>query len=331
MLNVKKITLASLAALSLAALPGCSTLGAKSEGGAQVAALSPVQIVNGTPITRIEVDRTVRVLLAQSGQTPPFAEEFLKQVETNALEQLVNATLLYQVAAKSDIPDLEKRVADQLAQSKARFANPAEFESALKFGMMTADDFALSTRREIVINSYIEKEFSPKVTVTDEEISQYYEVNKDRYFKKGESVKASHILVAVTEKSSLEEKEKAQKKALDLLNRVKAGESFEELAKAESACPSAARGGDLGFFARGQMVPPFEQAAFAMKPGETSELVASQYGYHIIKVVDKQQAGMVSLAEVKDKIRDYLKLNGIQKLVTEYVNELRSKAKMEKG
>lgn len=331
--NLKKIALASLAALSLAALPACSSLNGNAEqkGALQQSTADTVQTINGAPITRADMERTVKVLLAQSGMTPPIAEDIMQKAQESALDQLITATLLYQAAAKVEIPDLDKRVDEQIARSRARFASPLEFETALKGGGMTVGDLTEFTRRDIVINSFIEAEFAPKVTVSDEEVSLFYEANRERYFKKGESVRASHILVGVDEKASFEVKEKAKEKAVELLKRVKAGENFEELAKSESSCPSSAKGGDLGSFVRGQMVPAFEQTAFSMKPGETSELVATQYGYHIIKLVDKQAARLETLAEVKEKVRDHLKRERVQKLVTEFVTELRGKAKIEKG
>lgn len=129
---------------------------------------------------------------------------------------------------------------------------------------------------------------------------------------------------------SEEQKKVIREKAEALLKRVKAGEDFAAVAKAESGCPSAAVGGDLGPFGRGQMVLPFEMAVFALKPGEISDIVESDFGFHIIKLTDKQEAGKVAYEEVKAKIFEYLKGEKVRQMVTPYVDELRSKAKIER-
>ncbi|MRR07152.1 MAG: peptidylprolyl isomerase, partial [Deltaproteobacteria bacterium] len=114
-----------------------------------------------------------------------------------------------------------------------------------------------------------------------------------------------------------------------LLKRAKAGEDFAVLAKDNSTCPSAAQGGNLGYFGKGQMVPAFETAAFSLKSGEISEVVETQFGYHIIKVTDKKPAGTVPFAEAKNDIIEYLKTQKIQQDISKYVEKLRKEAKIE--
>jgi peptidyl-prolyl cis-trans isomerase C len=115
-------------------------------------------------------------------------------------------------------------------------------------------------------------------------------------FERPEEVKASHILILATEKDG-------EQKAQAVLDELKAGKDFAEVAKAQSQDPgSAANGGDLGFFAKGRMAKPFEDAAFGMKVGELSGLVKSQFGIHIIKVTDRKEAGKRPFAEVRDDL-----------------------------
>ena len=120
-----------------------------------------------------------------------------------------------------------------------------------------------------------------------------------------------------------------REKAEAIRKRVAAGEDFATVAKAESKCPSAAKGGDLGYFGKGQMVPAFETAAFSLKPGQISEVVETQFGYHVIKVTDRKQAETVKFNDVKDKIEDYLKNQQAQKPMADYVEKLRKQAKIE--
>jgi peptidyl-prolyl cis-trans isomerase C len=108
------------------------------------------------------------------------------------------------------------------------------------------------------------------------------------------------------------------------------GEDFASLAKEFSQCPSNAKGGDLGYFQRGQMVPPFEQVAFALKPGAVSDIVETKFGYHLIKVIDKKAETTIPYKDVKEKLEQNLKREKIQKEVTLYVEKLKEKAKVEK-
>ena len=285
--------------------------------------------VNGTPITRAEVDRAVKILLAQSRVTQQPDPETMKKAEDAALDQLVNAEVVYQAGLKLEIKDLDKQVSDKAAQGKARFPSPSEYEAALKANNITEKEILELIRRDIVIGNLFEKDVTGKLTVSEADVKKFYDENQDK-FKKPESYHASHILIGVKPEASSEEKQKAREKTESIRKRIAAGEDFAALAKAESSCPSSAQGGDLGFFGKGEMVPPFENATAALKPGEISGVVETQFGYHIIKLVEKKEGGTVKLDEAKDDIQNYLKQLKAQKAVSEYVAKLKSSAKIEK-
>jgi peptidyl-prolyl cis-trans isomerase C len=167
------------------------------------------------------------------------------------------------------------------------------------------------------------------VQITDEESKTFYDTNP-QLFQPPERVKASHILIKVDEGASEEKKAEALKKIKEIQQKVQKGEDFAALAKTYSEGPSAPRGGDLNYFGRGQMVKPFEDAAFSMKPNETSDIVETKFGYHLIKVVDKQPAKKIVYADAKNKINKHLK---DQKLRTDrqlYFDKLKKDAKIEK-
>ncbi|HQO78991.1 MAG TPA: peptidyl-prolyl cis-trans isomerase, partial [Thermodesulfobacteriota bacterium] len=151
--------------------------------------------------------------------------------------------------------------------------------------------------------TFAPKDFAGQVTITDDEIRQYYTDFSDEFWEP-ERVRARHILVKVAETAKPEEKQKAREKAQDLQAQLEKGASFESLAGQHSDDPASAKqGGDLGFFSRGQMVKPFEEAAFSLEPGKISEIVESPFGYHIIKVEEKEPEGAKPLEEVKETIR----------------------------
>ena len=290
----------------------------------------PLVKVNGTAITQLEVDRAVKVMLAQSQVKQPLPPETMKQAETAAIEQLTAAEILYQEAAKLAIPDLDKQIAEKVALNRAKFKSEAEFLDALKGIDMTPQDMQEFTRKDIVINNFIEKKFAANAAATEAESRKFYDENLDQYFKQPETVRASHILISADEKATPEERKKAKEKAEALLKRLKAGEDFAALAKAESVCPSSTQGGDLGTFGRGQMVGPFEDSVFALKPGEVSGLVETQFGYHIIKLVEKQEQKTEKFEDVKDKIANFLKGQKVQQELSSFMDELKKSAKIEK-
>jgi peptidyl-prolyl cis-trans isomerase C len=339
----QKAVLLPLLAAALLALPGGAAFAdeakkptaadeAKKSAPAEAAKTSPGDVlakVNGTSITRGEVDRAMKVLLAQNPARQPMTAEMTKQAQEATLNQLITAELLYQAGTKKEIKDLDKQVQDRISQSKAKFPSAAEFEKALATNDLTEKDLAVITRKDIVITKLVETEIVTKVTVPEADAKKFYDENKDKFFKQEAGVRASHILISVDPKAKPEEKKAAKEKAEAIRKRIVAGEDFATLAKSESGCPSSKQGGDLGFFSKGQMVEPFEKAAFALKPGELSDVVETQFGYHIIKVTEKKEAGSVPFEEVKDKIQTYLKNQKIQKAVADYSDELKKKATIE--
>ncbi len=178
-------------------------------------------------------------------------------------------------------------------------------------------------------NEYLKREVAQKVTVSDDDVKSYYEDHKEE-FRTPEMVKASHILVKVDRSASEEEKKEAKEKATDILNKAKSGEDFAKLASEFSDDPgSKTKGGDLGFFAKGRMVKPFEDAAFSLKPGEISGLVESQYGFHIIKVEEKKEPSLEPFDKVQEQIRQKLLQDSIKTKITEFIDKAMKDSKTE--
>lgn len=284
--------------------------------------------VNGTSITREEVERAAAALLKQNRMGG--SEAYKKQAEEAALAQLVSVELLTEEGKKLEVKDLDKKTDEKISQGKKQFPSQEDFEKALKDMNMTEKDLREITRKDIIINNLIENKVLSKLTVSPDQVKKFYDDNSDKYFKKPEQVRASHILIGVDSNATPAEKEKARQKAAELREKILKGADFAEIAKAESTCPSKAQGGDLGLFGHGQMVPPFEQAAFGLKKaGDISEVVETQFGYHIIKLTERAPASTVSFDEAKTKIADYLKNQQAQQAVQAYIEELKKGAKIE--
>lgn len=319
---LKNLIPVAVAALALCALPGCSD---KGQTGA------PVVKVNGSVITKPELDRAVKTLLAQNKVTQALPPEQMKKAADSALEQLTSAELLYQEGKKLEIKDLEQQVEQKYQKNRASFPTKEEYEKALKGTGMTEAEVREMMRKEIVVNNFVDKQFSSKATCSDAEARKFYDDNKAKLFVKGERLRARHILVSVDQKGGPEEKKKAREKAEALLKRVQKGEDFATVAKAESTCPSRANGGELGVFGKGQMTPPFEKAAFALKgKGELSKVVETEFGYHIVKLEERIAPSSDRFEDVKFQIVQYLKMEQTRKAVAAFLSELRHKAKIEK-
>ena len=288
-----------------------------------------VATVNGVAITQAELSRAEKVLLSQNRpMQQPMNAEMNKMLREAALNQLITKELLYQAGRKLEIKDLDKQVAERIAHSKGRFPSPEEYQKALKNADMTDKEVEALVKEDVIINNLIEKDIASKITISDAEVKKFYEENSDR-FKRGETVKASHILVGVEPNATAEDKKKSKEKAEAILKQLKGGSDFAALAKKESSCPSKEQGGDLGAFGKGQMVPEFEKAAFALKPGELSPVVETQFGYHIIKLTEKHPEETVKLEEVKERITEFLKQQKVQQALAGYVDELKKKGKVE--
>ena len=302
---------------------------AKTEPAAQTSPTDVMAKVNGTAITRAELTRATQIIVAQNRIPQNRVADMKKQLETTALDQLINAEVAFQAGLKLEIKDLDKQASDKEAKAKARFSSPAEYDAALKANNVTEKEIRELIRKDIVINNLFEKQVMSKITVSDEEIKKFYDENQDK-FKRPESYHASHILIGVKPDATSDEKQKAREKAEALRKKVLAGEDFAALAKSESTCPSSSKGGDLGFFGKGEMVPAFENATAALKPGEVSTVVETQFGFHLIKLIEKKDGGVVKLADAREGIQEYLKKQKVQKAVSDYVTKLKADAKIER-
>ncbi len=214
---------------------------------------------------------------------------------------------LGQRGAGYNTPDGRRAVLNQLV------ANKLLLLEARKNLYETEADFKaqLAKFKESLLTSYAMEKALATVTVSDSDVEEFYNNNTDRFMGE-ETVSASHILVATEEE------------AREIYGRIASGESsFEEEALAHSTCPSKANGGNLGEFGRGQMVPEFDVAVFAMKVGEiTSEPVKTQFGYHLIKLNEKNEASVTPLDEIRDELKNVLLDEKKQKAYESKINQL---------
>nr|WP_279342569.1 peptidylprolyl isomerase [Geotalea sp. SG265] len=171
-------------------------------------------------------------------------------------------------------------------------------------------------KNRIVVEAFLKKKVEEQAKISDTEIQDFYNKNKEK-FRTGEQVRASHILV------------KTEPEAQEILKQLKAGGNFEELARKHSIDAAAAKGGDLGWFGKGSMLPEFEQAVFGLKEGSTSGIVKTKYGYHIIKLTGKRPAGIRPLDEVKEQIKAAILPEKQQEVFKKLKEDLKKGAKIQ--
>jgi peptidyl-prolyl cis-trans isomerase C len=288
-----------------------------------------VAVVNGSVITREDFDREVDGLLqrlASMGRS--FDDSQLLALKKEVLEGLINAELLYQETQRRGITVEEAAIDEELKTLKGGFANEDAFRAALSTANLSEALLRSQIKRRQAIEHFIAQEFAEKVRVSDKQTKDYYD-SHPQSFKQPEQVRASHILIKVDPKADESQRAEARKQIQEIKRKLQEGEDFATLAKSFSQSPSGARGGDLGYFSRGEMVGPFEEAAFALKPGEVSDPVETTFGYHLIRVIDKKPETTIPYEDIKDKIEHYLKDKDVQEKVRLQVHRLKEKAKVE--
>ena len=311
--------------------------GPASAGGAAPAAPAakpvPAQLpdvvarVNGEDVKKAEFEMAIRSLEDRSRSAVPAEQR--DEVYRQVLDRLIGFHLLVQEAAARKVVAPPWEVDSQVEQIKKQFPSEDAFKQMLQARGVTADQLRSDTARTIAVNVMLKSELDPKIVVSDADSRKFFDENRSR-FRQDDAVHASHILIRTPENADAAAKAKAKTQADDLLAQIKKGADFAGLAKQFSQDPGSAQtGGDLGFFSKGQMVPAFEQAAFALKPGQTSAVVETPFGYHIIRVSEFKAGRDLGYDEVKPQIEEYLKQQMRDRKSQEFVDQLKAKGKIQ--
>ncbi len=325
--KVATLLLCALAAVSNASNE-TNAVPEPNQAGGVVVASNPVAVtVNGSVITEAEIDARIKPQLekfsAQMG--PEGAERYAKYMRARVLEGMIVERLIEEQIKKENISvsdsDVNDRINEIITQQNT---TPEGFNSMLQARGQSMEQVRQQIQQGMAFEKLMESK-SGKTDVNEAQALVYYNEHKQEY-SSPDQVKASHILIKVEAGAPEEEKAQARKKAEELLKQIKEGADFAALAKENSDCPSKAQGGDLGFFEKGQMVKPFSDAAFAMKVGDVSDIVETQFGYHIIKVTDRKEAGQTPFEEAKQQIITTLQQEKRSRIYRDYVDKLKAEA-----
>lgn len=285
-----------------------------------------IATVNDAEITQEAYDQAIAQTqdrLAQQGQ--PVADADLDTLRADILDQLIAEELLYQEAQERSLSLEDGEVDSQIEQMRARFEGDEGWQQALEANNVTEEELREQIERNALIQQLIASSVDEPGEVTDEEVRTFYDENPE-FFEQGEQVSARHILIDTGELETDAELEDARRRAEDIRQELVNGADFATLAEERSEGPSAPRGGDLGTFGRGQMVPAFEEAAFALEEGEISQVVESEFGFHVIQVTEKMDSGRTPVEEVSESIRQYLAQQKQAQALDDYVEGLRAEA-----
>jgi peptidyl-prolyl cis-trans isomerase C len=286
--------------------------------------------VNGTAIKRQDVDvmvRGIRQNLARHGRS--LSDDDVRRLEWDVLDEMVVRELVLQASTNALPADLDQRVEQQLAEIQTRLGGVQMLTQALAETGITLDQYRHRVRENLIVDTAIRELLRREIRVAPEEARAFYEANKAK-FHVPETVRASHILLRVP--ADAPEPVKAEKKLqMNVIRaRLESGESFADVARQVSEDPgSAARGGDLGYFARGRMVPEFDEAAFTLKTNQLSEVVTTQFGYHLLLVTDHKPAREVPFEEAQEEIGRVLTAQKQPEVIRQYTDGLRARAKVE--
>lgn len=286
--------------------------------------------VNGEGISRSElqsrVDASMRKGSLNYGAITQPRQ--YNRVQRQVLDQLIAQELLWQAAEGAGFVAAADEVDQALTEVRQGYPTEMAFNNDLVENGFTAESFREDVRRKISVRKWAQQTLGKDIEVSDAEIHEYYAANQVR-FVQSEQVNVRHVLIKLAPDADEAATAAARTKIDQILERARAGADFAELAKANSEGPTAPRGGDLGFVPRGALVKPFEDAAFALQPGEISDVVRTQFGFHVIKLEGRREGSLVPEEQVAPSIRQHLFATKFQEAVVDRMRTLREEATVE--
>jgi peptidyl-prolyl cis-trans isomerase C len=303
------IPLIILVIISMSLASGC---GLREKGGEEDEVLATV---DGAAVTLSEYKSALEKLRSQLPKGDTLDPEGVKTLKMNLLNQLIEKKLLMAEARKLGITVSESEINEQINKIMGEYPDTATFNSRMKEENIDIASWKKEIEYQIMLDKLVKSVAGSDITVTPEEIRKYYDDHLDQY-NSPTRVRAMQIM--------LETREQAQ----TILDELKKGTDFSELAKTYSISPDSEKGGDLGYFSEDEMPPAFA-VVFKMKPGEVSEVVESEYGFHIFKLIDRREAKMLSLEEARPEIEEKLKRAKSEEKYGAWFEQIRKNKKIE--
>ena len=282
----------------------------------------PVAVIDGEEISAEDFNLMVHERISQlPGQLPP---QMIEMFKGQIFDFAIDKHLIDRKLAGEEIEVTEEDIENAFEEFVERFGGMQALQQQLAQRGMSIDEIREDMEQDVQLEKYLSARYD--LEVSEDDARAFFDEHRER-FVEDEQVQARHVLLTVEEG---EDDTAAGQKAQELYEQASGGADFEELARTHSQCPSSQQGGDLGFFPREQMVPAFSEAAFAMEPGEISEPVRTQFGYHIIQVVDKKEGGEVAFDEVQRDLELQLLHQKRQEVFQEFLESLKAEVEIER-
>jgi parvulin-like peptidyl-prolyl isomerase len=311
-------------------LGGCLVIlcGSASQGEGVVDRI--VAVVNQETITLSEVDRLIAPLRNEiQVENRLERNEKLRELRLKALDRLVEEKVLDYEAKKAGIKVTNKEVESIIDDIKRRGnATQEDLEKALAKDGLTYGAYKKEIERQLTRRRLVQWSIKVEPKANEKALREFYEKNSAQY-RTVESYRPAHILFVVPRNATSEQTLEIRMRCQKVLDRIKSGENFGEMALLYSQDPSAKGGGDLGFFKRGELLPPLERAALGLKVGEVSGIVRTDFGFHLIKLLDRKGGHPLPFEEVKERIEaDYLGWE-YDKAVKQFISSAKEKSVIE--
>ena len=298
---------------------------------AQTQALPDDQVaaVNGAPVYTAEFEAALhQAMQPWAVAEKDVSDDRLRALRKEVLENLIGRRLAYQESRRLGIQVDSDLVDREMERAAARFSTATDFTAALNGVDLSRDRLRLQFRQDIAIRLLLEEQVLQHVEVNDRELREFYD-NNPNLFKTPALVKASHIFIAAGSDSTREKRQEAVALLRDIQEQLAQGVAFTELAIDYSQCSSSENGGDLGYFEKEKMIKGFAEAAFALNPGEVSDIVRTGQGYHLIMVEDRKPKMKLTFKDVREKLRQNLKIEKAARDINVYLQTLRDSAEVE--
>jgi len=266
-----------------------------------------VAVVNGAPIMRDEFEG--EVLLVQKtvlGSGKPLTCALVSSVRKEVIESMVRRELLYQESRNSGVRVDQAMIDKELDALKKQFPNEVEYRNELNRRNLSEETLRARLEQNLVIQQYVEREFGQKIAVADNDMRSYYESRLD-LFKQPAQARVSDIFIQTIPTWEEPRKQEARRKAEQVAQRLKKGTEFAVLAEEYSDAPTRMNGGDMGYISKGQLEKQLEGVVLSLKPGETSGVIETSEGFHVLKVTERKPETTLAYDDVKDKIRQVLR------------------------
>ncbi len=284
-----------------------------------------IATVDGYKITKAELDRQVAILLPKSFYHSTVTEKKLKEVEKDALKELIKKHLLLEYAKQKRYEISDSIVNREAKKIEKAFGSKENLLKRLKRSNLTYDEFKKELRNDLIMQMLYDKEI--KTDLSEAELKRYYEKNRYK-FKVPEKIRVKIIYIR-NDPTDPKGYEKALSRAKEALKKIKSGEDFGDIASKYSNAMSRIKGGDMGFIHKGMLDEPIEKVAYSLKAGEVSDIVDTPKGFYIIKLEEISPSVQLEFDEVKDRLKKELKSKYEKEKLDKILKTMRKKTKIE--